>query len=947
MKIMNMKMTLRRSSAAIAAAVLGLSILTVPTAKADTDKPDGLTQATAAASCWEVKQNNPAAQDGVYWIGTPKLGAPAQFYCDQTTDGGGWVLIGRGREGWSESNMGKGTAAQVRDPMTGPSAFAPKQLSSQTIEGLLNGTSVNSLPDGIRLHRATNTAGTSWQDFSFTLSSPRDTWTWEFYNQQRVKDYTVGGTTRSSSSYTSNFGDDNNLQRVTTTTTASQGWEYGFGFGSNARGNSDASSYIWGSNASMINPRPFTQVYLRPKLTSADVFSTIPDSGTAAVTNTPNVSSFALPTTWGVAGLGAGPSSIEGSNEVSAFAEVGNVIYVGGNFTSVQKSKAGASKVNQSYLAAFDRDTGELITSFAPTFDNQIKALVAMPDGRLAVGGYFSQVDGQPRAGLAVLNATTGELDPSFSGSLFNYLSGQTVVVRGLDVQDGWLYVGGAFTHSTGGTYTQQAYTRGAARFKVSDGTPDPGWNPELNGTVLAVDASSHGDRVYLSGYFSQSKTTHTMRAAALNTTDASAFTWDVHLSSTVSVGYQEAIKEVGDRIWVGGAEHSLFSYDRTDFSLLSTTVGQRGGDFQTIASDGTTVFGGCHCFDAEYSGASTWPSIGTSWTSAERIYAAGAWSAETGQIKPDFSPELNTRAGAGAWALFVDSTGTLWEGGDISYSTKDGYLRQWSGGFARFPAVDTTPPSTPTDVTAVSSGADVTLSWKASSGSPSGYEVLRDDRVVATTDGTSAKLDLSSATSKYFVRAVDAAGNRSASSAAVTAHQGPSTQDLISNGSTWKYLYNGQGPGPGWTTQSYDDSSWTSGTAPVGWGQSNLGTTLSSSETPKPITSFYRKTVDVASVALVSSMTITTRADDGVIVYVNGEEVGRKNMTAGTSGANDFANAAVNASSAIANPVVINVPVSDLQDGNNVIAVEVHSNYRATPSHSFELSASATLGSA
>jgi len=943
---MNIKMsTMRRAAALLLATIIGLALTDLPSAQAATPKPDGLTEATAAASCWEVKQNYPSSADGVYWLETPKLGAPEKFYCDQTTDGGGWVLIGRGRQGWSESNMGKGTAAEVRDPVTGQSAFSPKQLTSQTIEGLLNGESVNSLDDGIRLHRATDTSGTSWQDFSFKLSSPRDTWTWEFYNQQRVKNYSVNGTTRSSSDYTSDFGADNNLQRVTTTTTASQGWEYGFGFGRNARGSSDASSYIWGSSSSMVNPRPFTQVYLRPKLMSSDVFTTIPDTGTAAITNAPNASSFALPTVWGVAGLGAGPSSIEGSNEVSAFAEVGDVIYVGGNFTSVQKSAGGASKVDQSYLAAFNRDTGELISSFNPTFNNQIKALAAMPDGRLAVGGYFSEVDGQPRAGLAVLNATTGELDPNFTGGLFNYLSGQTVAVRGLDVQGDWLYVGGAFTHSTGGTYSGQAYTRGAARFSVSDGTPDPGWNPELNGTVLAVDASSHGDRTYVSGYFTESKGKSTTKAAALNTTNADAFTWQVHLSSSVAAGYQEAIKEVGNRIWVGGSEHSLFSYDRTDFSLLSTTVGQRGGDFQTIASDGTTVFGGCHCFDAEYSGASTWPSIGTDWTSAERIYAAGAWSAETGKIKPDFSPDLNTRAGAGAWSLFVDSSGTLWEGGDISYSTRSGYVRQWSGGFARFPAVDTVAPSTPTDVSAVSSGGEVTVSWDASSGAPSGYEVLRDDRVVATTDDTSVKLDLTSTTSKYFVRAVDAAGNRSASSAAVTAHQGVATQELISTGSTWKYLYNGEGPGSGWTTQSYDDSSWVSGTAPLGWGQSSLGTTLTSSETPKPIASFYRKTVNIPSVATVSSMTITTRADDGVIVYVNGTEVGRKNMTAGTSGPSDFANAAVSASSAVANPVEFDVPTSDLQDGDNVIAVEVHSNYRSTPSHSFELSASATLG--
>jgi len=81
-----------------AVVVAGTVVMPGAPASAATDAPDGLTQETAAGSCWEVKQNEPEAQIGVYWLVTPQLVAPQQFYCDQTTDGGGWVLIGRGRE---------------------------------------------------------------------------------------------------------------------------------------------------------------------------------------------------------------------------------------------------------------------------------------------------------------------------------------------------------------------------------------------------------------------------------------------------------------------------------------------------------------------------------------------------------------------------------------------------------------------------------------------------------------------------------------------------------------------------------------------------------------------------------------------------------------------------------------------------------------------------------
>ena len=47
-------------------------------------------------NCKEIKQNNPSATDGVYTIDPDGDGSiePFDCFCDMTTDGGGWTLVG-------------------------------------------------------------------------------------------------------------------------------------------------------------------------------------------------------------------------------------------------------------------------------------------------------------------------------------------------------------------------------------------------------------------------------------------------------------------------------------------------------------------------------------------------------------------------------------------------------------------------------------------------------------------------------------------------------------------------------------------------------------------------------------------------------------------------------------------------------------------------------------
>ena len=136
-----------------------------------------------------------------------------------------------------------------------------------------------------------------------------------------------------------------------------------------------------------------------------------------------------------------------------------------------------------------------------------LNAVAVQPDGRLLVGGVFTQVGGEAHAGLVRLNAD-GSVDSSFAPS-FGRLAGvyhtHSVGVYALAVQaDGKIVAVGAFSSVNG-----QA-RRGVARLNA-DGTLDAAFDPAAPANVyppqgLSDDAFSlalgPGGEVYVGGNF-------------------------------------------------------------------------------------------------------------------------------------------------------------------------------------------------------------------------------------------------------------------------------------------------------------------------------------------------------------------------------------------------------------------------------------------------------------
>jgi hypothetical protein len=164
----------------------------------------------------------------------------------------------------------------------------------------------------------------------------------------------------------------------------------------------------------------------------------------------------------------------------------------------------------------------------------------------------------------------------------------------------------------------------------------------------------------------------------------------------------------------------------------------------------------------------------------------------------------------------------------------------------------------------------------------------------------------------------------------------------IFSYGSSWKYLDNGSNQGTGWTAAAFNDATWLSGNGQLGYGDGDETTTVGfgGNSSAKYITTYFRKTTSIANPAAYSIFTANVKRDDGIIVYINGTEVYRNNLAAGTI---SYTTLAAAASDDGATPQNFTIPVARFITGNNTIAVEIHQNAATSTDISFDMELFAT----
>lgn len=213
---------------------------------------------------------------------------------------------------------------------------------------------------------------------------------------------------------------------------------------------------------------------------------------------------------------------------VFALALQGDVLYVGGWFTSV------GEWVARHCLAAIDVTTGR-VTDWDPCANSSVLSLLSY-GGKIYVGGEFSLVGGQSRDGIAALDPVTGEATPWNPGASWGVW---TMAPLGDAV-----LAGGVFS-AIGGQPR-----RGLAAIDTSTGLATA-WDPRAGGDVYSVAVSD--SVIYVGGDFLTMGGKSRTSLAALDPVTGMATPWNPGTDGAI-----DAIALLDGTIYVGGWFHTV-----------------------------------------------------------------------------------------------------------------------------------------------------------------------------------------------------------------------------------------------------------------------------------------------------------------------------------------------------------------------------------------------------
>lgn len=574
-----------------------------------------------------------------------------------------------------------------------------------------------------------------------------------------------------------------------------------------------------------------------------------------------------------------------------AMARVGNMILLGGTFTGM-RSPSGTT-VGRSHLAAIDATTGDLLP-WAPSPNGDVRAITASSDGSTVyLGGQFTAIAGVARTNLAAVSATTGQAT--------SFVANTNALVRSLLVYDNSLFAVGDF-------WRVNNVSRGmGAELNLVTGVLKA-WNPRANNGIAALAPSPDGTTMFIGGPFTQVAATARSYLAQVDRTLGSVTAWTSGSTCQDSVNpcVVYALVATPTTLYVGQGGPGGRVVDLDIQTGRQRWWAGSDGDFQSLVLDGTKIYAGGH-FATAVSG----------------VPRAGlvALDATSGAVLPDVSTLI--LGGSGVWQVMKDGSQLRVAGQFTTVGSAS--IGKYTSFTLLADPPDTTPPTVPSSFRVPTALSDsVSMSWAASTDNvaTTSYRIFRDGTQIATWPNTNYKdRTVSPATTyTYSVAAVDAAGHASAASKPVTVTTDPSATRLLDRGAQWAYYSTGSAPGADWTKPGISEASWARGTGEFGFGDGDEDTFIS----PRGVAHYFRTTFNIDDVSRIQSAKLRLLVDDGAVIYLNGTELTRLNMPAGTIASDSLAVASISGTAEMLYTPV-NIPVSALQTGSNVLAIEVH----------------------
>ena len=155
----------------------------------------------------------------------------------------------------------------------------------------------------------------------------------------------------------------------------------------------------------------------------------------------------------------------------------------------------------------------------------------------------------------------------------------------------------------------------------------------------------------------------------------------------------------------------------------------------------------------------------------------------------------------------------------------------------------------------------------------------------------------------------------------------------LISTGSVWRFFDKTNDLGTSWRSNSFNDTTWSSGPARLGFGGDGEITKVASN---KQWTTYFRRTFYLTDRTLITALGARLTRDDGVVLYLNGAEVWRDNMPAGIPSFLTLASTTISGADET-NWLTNSLSPSALVTGWNTLAAEVHQSTNSSSDIGFD----------